>query len=90
MKELFSLMALPLLFIVACVELAGDEGAANQDCRPKADTRTSPPVEPMPVRAQPRPHPHPIANPPEPCGGADDVEPQIWDGTGRSEAVRGA
>jgi hypothetical protein len=85
MKELFSLMALPLLFIVACAELAGDEGAANRDCRPKeAGTK---PAEPMP--AQQQPHPHPRADPSEPGNCVDDAEPQVWDGTGRSEAVRG-
>jgi tetratricopeptide (TPR) repeat protein/predicted Ser/Thr protein kinase len=82
MKELLSLMALPLLFIVACAELAGDEGAANRDCRPKAEAGTKPAVPA-------HPHPHPTADPCEPCSCADDAEPQVWDGTGRSEAVRG-
>lgn len=86
MKELFSWMALPLLFIVACAALAGDEGAANRDCRPKAEAVTKPAES---ITAHPRPHPHPTADAFEPCSCADDAEPQVWDGTGRSEAVRG-
>jgi hypothetical protein len=88
MKELFSLMALPLLFIVACAELAGDEGAANRDCRPKTKAGTKP-AGPMLAHPHPRPHPHPDADPSAPCSCTEDAEPQVWDGTGRSEAVRG-
>ena len=84
MKELFSLMALPLLFIAACAELAGDEGTANQDCRPKAQAGTKP-AGSMPAHS----HPRPSADRREPCSCTEDAEPQVWDGTGRSEAVRG-
>jgi hypothetical protein len=83
-KELhYSLMAIPLLFVVACAELAGDDGAPNPHCRPPA-----PPV----ARKAPAPPPAPqssTAGSSERVNCGDDAEPQVWDGTGRSEAVRG-
>jgi hypothetical protein len=73
-----SLMGTPLLFIVACAELVGgDDASAVHDCR-HAPTAAAPKVVPAP------PAPKPVR--------CDDGEapPELWDGTGRSEAVRGA
>jgi hypothetical protein len=71
-----SLIGAPLLFIVACSELVGGNDA--HDCRRRAPATAAPKVVPAPVA-------------PEPVR-CDDREapPELWDGTGRSEAVRGA
>jgi hypothetical protein len=93
-----SLIGFPLLFIVACVELvAGDDSSGVHDCRLK--------VEKVERAAKPASSEHPEkldrgtpaadrkAPPaaPEPVH-CDEGEPpgELWDGTGRSEAVRGA
>jgi hypothetical protein len=93
-----SLIGTPLLFIVACAELVGgDEQSSVHDCRqkvekvekvekPDADMPEKPDCERAPAapKAVPAPAPEPVR--------CDDPEPppEPWDGTGRSEAVRGA
>ena len=71
-----SLIGAPLLFVVACAELVGGDDV--HDCRRRVPAAAAPKVVPAPVA-------------PEPVR-CDDGEspPEPWDGTGRSEAVRGA
>jgi len=75
-----SLIGTPLLFIVACAELVGgDDSSGVHDCR-HTPTTAAPKVVPAP------PAPEPVN-----CDDDDgEAPPELWDGTGRSEAVRGA
>ena len=96
-----SLMGTPLLFFVACAELVvGDDPSGVHDCRVKlekvekvekveADRPATPDRGRAPAAAAPKVVPAPAAPEPVRC---DDGEapPELWDGTGRSEAVRGA
>jgi hypothetical protein len=100
MKALrLSWMAAPLLFVGACADIGGDDGARHgaRGCRSKVEAKTSPSTE-LPVRLPPTP-PGPrnatapdSGSEPAPCGdpGDDAQHVKLWDGTGRSEAVRGA
>lgn len=79
-----SLMGTPLVFIVACAELVGGDGGSGvHDCRLKAEK-----LEQVERKAPPAP----AAAAPIRCddGEAPRELPELWDGTGRSEAVRGA
>ena len=95
-------MAVALLCVPACADLAGDDGS-HRDCFRKAsESKTArpnelggriapaltmgPPAALPALKRAPAATPHETA-PEPPC--VHDDEPQTWDGTGRAEAVRG-
>jgi hypothetical protein len=82
MKELrFSLMAVPLLFTAACADIRCEDGAQNAPplCRQPSHPPTKA-TSASPSGSSSKPA----------CGDEGAAHGQLWDGTGRSEAVRGA
>jgi len=79
-------MAVALLCVAACADLAGEDGYHRDCVRKPIEAKPAPTMGPAAPRKAVAPAPHEVA-PEAPCG--HDDEPQAWDGTGRAEAVRG-
>lgn len=96
MKQLrSSWMAVALLCVAACADLSGEE-ASRRDCFRKAPPPTmgpAPALKPAATRVAPAraAAAHDPSSDPG-CGdpGHAEQHEQFWDGTGRTEAVRGA
>lgn len=110
MKQLrSSWMAVALLCVAACADLAGDDGGHRECARRAMGTRSARPGEPSRHAAHaatmgpaPATTPRATTAAPAPASAQDpssdpscdcehsEPHEQFWDGTGRTEAVRGA